>query len=103
MVKIEIDPINVSTNTSLQNYLTKKKVACSNRLIKTIVHVSECVLQSTLWIKVCLQRNGEVSLFFTKSWLRAYLIIRLDKEFTNELVDRANLKAKVPQMFGTNL
>lgn len=47
------------------------------------------------------KENGEVSLFF-QILTRAYLIIRLDKEFTNELVDRANLKAKVPQMFGTN-
>jgi len=33
----------------------------------------------------------------------SYLIIRLDKEFTNELVDRTDSKAEVPQMLSVDL
>lgn len=32
----------------------------------------------------------------------SYLIVRLDKEFTNELVDRTDSKAEVPQMLSVD-
>ena len=99
MIKIEINPINVSTNTCLQNSLTRNKKTILNHLIKTIVHVvGECVITKHF---MCLRENRERQAFLPilDKNIPHY---SLDKEFTNELVDRANLKSKVPQMFGTN-
>lgn len=77
----------------------KEQKTMVNHLIKTIVHVvGECVITKHF---MCLRENRERQAFLPilDKNIPHY---SLDKEFTNELVDRANLKSKVPQMFGTN-
>lgn len=46
--------------------------------------------------------KSKVKQKFKRILTRTYLVIRLDEELTNELVDRADSEAKVPQVLGIN-